>query len=167
MTGAVALVARRPLACAAADVGQQAPALVVQELGGRTFDLTAMRGKVVVVNVWASWCPPCRAEMPVLDAFYRRYHDRGLEMVGLSADDPHDRGEMEKAARTVGYPAAMLREAKANGFGAPRTLPITYVVDTNGVVRATLGKGEPVTEKSLAETVLPLLPSEPVMHPRP
>jgi len=88
-------------------------------------------------------------------------------MVGLSADDPHDRAEMEKAARTVGYPAAMLREAKANGFGAPRTLPITYVVDTNGIVRARLGKGEPVTEKSLAETVLPLLPSEPVMHPRP
>ncbi len=167
MTGTVSLVGGCAPALAAVEVGQPAPALVVQEMDGRTFDLAALRGKVVVVNLWASWCPPCRAEMPVLDTFYRRYHDRGVEVIGLSADDPHDRREMEKAAQTVGYPAAMLREAKANGFGAPKVLPLTWVIDTNGVVRAKLGTGEPVTEKSLADTVLPLLPSKSVTQPPP
>jgi len=152
-------VGRPPVALAAVDVGQPAPSLVVQELNGGTFDLVALRGKVVVINFWASWCPPCRAEMPMLDAFYRRYHERGVEMIGLSADDPHERGEMEKAARTVGYPAAMLRDAKSNGFDAPRVLPITYVIDAGGIVRARLGAERPVTEKTLDDTVLPLLPA--------
>src|SRR5215475_6624351 len=77
-------------ALAAVDVGQPAPALVVQELSGQSFDLAAQRGKVVVLNFWATWCPPCRNEMPVLDAFYRKYRSQGLELIGISVDRPHD-----------------------------------------------------------------------------
>jgi cytochrome c biogenesis protein CcmG, thiol:disulfide interchange protein DsbE len=72
----LALIGFSKSARAAADVGQPAPSLVVQELGGQTFDLGAARGKAVVVNFWAAGCPPCREEMPALDAFYRRYHAR-------------------------------------------------------------------------------------------
>src|ERR1700684_886482 len=79
-------IAQGSSAFAAMEVGQPAPSLVVQELDGQTFDLGAVRGKVVVVSFWATWCPPCRKEMPVLDALYRRYHGQGLEMIGLSAD---------------------------------------------------------------------------------
>jgi cytochrome c biogenesis protein CcmG, thiol:disulfide interchange protein DsbE len=164
--GIVALMGFRSVARAATDVGQAAPSLVVQELDGQAFDLGAMRGKVVVVNFWATWCPPCRTEMPALDAFYRRYHSQGLEMIGLSADRPHDRSDVLKVMQSFSYPAAMSDEAKVNGFGEPNVLPITFVVDSSGVVRAKLTPDQtPVTAQTLADVVLSLLPQEPGIHP--
>jgi cytochrome c biogenesis protein CcmG, thiol:disulfide interchange protein DsbE len=143
---------------ATAEVGQPAPALVVQELNGQTFDLATLRGKVVVINFWATWCPPCRQEMPALDAFYRRYHGEGLEMIGLAANRTHERSDVAKVMDSFSYPAAMLRDSKSNGFNDPTELPITYIVDAEGVVRAKLTPEEtPVTEQSLAQAVLPLL----------
>ncbi len=149
-------------AFAAADVGQTAPALAVKELAGQTFDLNAMRGKVVIVNFWATWCLPCRQEMPILDDLYRRYHTDGLEMIGVSVDRPHDRAEVRKVMRSFSYPAAMLDEASANGFAPPRVLPITYVVDPNGIVRAEFTPDKtPLTARALADLVRPLLPRKP------
>lgn len=143
---------------AAMEVGQPAPSLVVQELDGKTFDLSTVRGKVAVVSFWATWCPPCRKEMPVLDALYRRYHSQGLEMIGLSADRPHDRSEVIKVMQSFSYPAAMLDDAKVNDFGAPAELPKTVVIDDHGIVRAELTPDQtPVTEQSLSAAVLPLL----------
>lgn len=153
---------------AAIEVGQPAPSLVVEELDGQTFDLGAVRGKIVVVNFWATWCPPCRQEMPLLDEFYRRYHGRGLEMIGLSADRPHDRPDVQKVMQSFSYPAAMLDEAKINDFGAPSALPVTFVIDGNGIVRAKLTPDEkPVTEKSLGDAVLRLLPGKPAARTSP
>ena len=152
-------------AFAAMEVGQPAPSLVVQELDGTTFDLSAVRGKVVVVSFWATWCPPCRTEMPVLDALYRRYHGQGLEMIGLSADRPHDRSDVQKVMQSFSYPAAMLDDAKVNDFGTPSALPKTIVIDGHGIVRAELTPDQTaVTEKSLSAAVLPLLPQKSALH---
>ncbi|HXR35821.1 MAG TPA: TlpA disulfide reductase family protein [Candidatus Binataceae bacterium] len=146
---------------AAVDVGQPAPALVAQELSGQTFDLAAQRGKVVVINFWATWCPPCRKEMPALDAFYRKYHSQGLEMIGMSVDRPHDSSEVHNVMQSYSYPAAMSEDAKVNEFGSPDTVPLTIVVDRKGIVRAKLTPDEtPVTEKTLATVVVPLLPAK-------
>ena len=143
---------------AAVDVGQPAPALVAQELNGQTFDLAAQRGKVVVINFWATWCPPCHKEMPALDAFYRKYHSQGLEMIGMSVDRPHDSNEVRRVMQSYSYPAAMSEDAKVNEFGSPDTVPLTFVVDSKGIVRAKLTPDETaVTEKTLAAAVLPLL----------
>jgi len=151
------------MAFASASVGSATPALVVPELDGQAFDLSAQRGKVVVVNFWATWCPPCRAEMPALDAFYRRYHGQGLEMVGLSTDRRHDRSEVGKVMKSYSYPAAMLIDAQGNDFGPPDVLPVTFVVDRSGVIRAKLTQDQtPVTEKSLSDAVLPILAEKPV-----
>ena len=156
--GVATIICVAALAFASATVGNAAPALDVTELDGQTFDLSAQRGKVVIVNFWATWCPPCREEMPALDAFYRRYHSQGLEMIGVSADRPHDRSDVTKVMQSYSYPAAMLDDAKVNDFGTPDALPMTVVVDGNGVVRAKLTPDQtPVTEKSLSDAVLPLL----------
>lgn len=147
---------------AAVEVGQSAPALVVPELNGQTFDLSAERGKVVVINFWATWCGPCREEMPALNAFYQRYRDQGLVMIGISADRPHDRSEVAKTAQSLSYLVAMMRDASSNGFNSPATLPTTYIVDRGGTVRARLTPEEiKITEDSLSATLLPLLQSKP------
>jgi cytochrome c biogenesis protein CcmG, thiol:disulfide interchange protein DsbE len=154
---ASAIVAGQP-AWASPKPGDTAPPLVVPELDGRTFDLAAQRGKVVIVNFWATWCAPCRKEMPTLEAFWRQHHGQGLELIGVSADRPRDRDDVVKVMRSFSYPAAMLKDAKANGFGAPEAIPITYVIDSAGTVRA---KFKPdnngVVQKDLDDSVLPLL----------
>jgi hypothetical protein len=100
--------------------------------------------------------------MPALDAFYRRYHGQGLEMRGLSTDRPHDRSDVTKVMQSYSYPAAVLDDAKVNDFGSPDVLPVTFVVDRSGVIRAKLTPDQtPVTEKSLSDAVLPLLAEKP------
>ncbi len=100
--------------------------------------MAALRGKVVVLNFWASWCGPCRSEMPLLDALARDYRERGVVVVGLSADDPHDRRDAVKAARGVAYRTGLLAEASVNGFGPPQVLPLTYIIAPTGTLVAVL-----------------------------
>lgn len=142
---------------APAEVGRAAPALIVPQLDGRLFDLAALHGKVVIVNFWATWCAPCRAEMPRLDAFYRRYHGRGLELLGLSVDDPSDRGAVLQVMKSFSYPGALAATARTNDFGPPLAVPITWIIDSAGIVRTRLVAGNAVTEQSLEQAVLPLL----------
>ena len=139
-------------------VGRPAPPLVATTLDGETFDLAAQGERVVLVNFWASWCPPCRDEMPLLDGYLRRHRAEGLEVVGMSLDRRGERRDAERAMRPFSYPAALVDGARSNGFGMPRALPVTYVVDRKGLLRAVLlpGKGA-LTEQALDAAVLPLL----------
>jgi thiol-disulfide isomerase/thioredoxin len=162
---ALAIAAMRAaVADAPVRVGGRAPALIVPTLDARVFDLAALRGKVVVVNFWASWCSPCRAEMPQLDAFYRQHHAQGLELLGLSVDDPQDRTTVLQIMKGFSYPGAMAVAAKPNGFGEPIAVPMTWIIDTKGVVRARLIAGNAVTVRSLEQAVLPLLPQPKATH---
>lgn len=160
------LVPQRSVA-ASDDVGQPAPALIVKQLDGTELDLAALRGKVVVLNFWATWCPPCRAEMPMLEAFHRKHESEGVTVIGLSADDVHERKAVSRAMQGLSYPAALLADAKTNSFGTPRALPITYIIGPDGVIRARLlptKKG--LTEQDLATAVMPLLPGDAGSIPR-
>jgi len=147
------------LALASPSIGGPAPRLVVETLDGVHFDLSALRGKVVLVNLWATWCPPCREELPTLDEFYTRYHSEGVELLGLSADRKRDRKDALSMARGLHYPVAFAAEAEENGFGTPSILPVTYVIGPDGLLRAVF---LPTTTKLsvgiLEAVVKPLLP---------
>jgi cytochrome c biogenesis protein CcmG, thiol:disulfide interchange protein DsbE len=139
---------------AAPAVNNAAPALVLAELGGETFDLAKLRGKVVLVNYWATWCAPCKKEMPLLNSFYRRYHEQGVEIIGISADRPQDFAKMRKMSGALAYPTTTLDKISQNGFGPPEGFPLTYVIDREGIVR---DKFIDVREELLHDVVLPLL----------
>jgi thiol-disulfide isomerase/thioredoxin len=137
---------------------EPAPALTVPTLAGPAFDLAAQRGHVVIVNFWATWCVPCRAEMPMLDAFYKKHQADGLVLLGLSVDSPSALPTVKKVAATVSYPIAVARDAQANGFPAANALPVTYVIDAAGQVKATLMPDEKgLSEEQLMALVGPLL----------
>ena len=142
-------------ALAAPEIGTTAPALVITELDGNTFDLTKLRGKVVLVNYWATWCAPCRKDMPKLDAFYRQHHDQNLEMIGISVDRERDLGKVRKVMAAIAYPVAMLKDVTNNGFGEPEGVPITWIIDRDGKVRDRMIE---VRDELLNTLVTPLLP---------
>jgi peroxiredoxin len=155
------------LACAAGQasageapaVGHAAPALIARQFDGQPLDLAALRGQVVVLNFWASWCGPCREEMPQLEALARDFHDRGLVVIGLSADDRHDRADALKIARQFSYALGMLSEATRNDFGSPRSLPLTYLIDREGVIRTVLRANRgAVSAEALRAAAAALLP---------
>jgi cytochrome c biogenesis protein CcmG, thiol:disulfide interchange protein DsbE len=155
VAGFLALAFEYRFAGAEPTIGQPAPPLVVTQLDGQTFDLGKLRGKVVLVNYWATWCLPCRREMPRLDVFNRRYHDQGLEFIGISIDRAQDREKVRRTMKALTYPAAMADDISENGFGKMEGVPTTFVVDTDGTVR---DKFIDVYDKLLKDVVIPLLP---------
>lgn len=142
------------LANAGMEIGQPAPPLVATGLDGQTFDLHALQGKVVLVNFWATWCVPCRKDMPVLDEFYRRHRDAGLALIGISVDRPTYRERVRKIMNAFAYPAAMLIDMQTKEFDPPDGVPSTFIVGRDGVVR---DRFIAIDEALLAEVVVPLL----------
>ena len=155
IVGCLAWALNNGLARGSPILDQPAPALIVTQLDGRIFNLSEMRGKVVIVNYWASWCGPCKKEMPLLSAFYRHHHGEGLEIIGISADQPQDFEKMREMSRSLPYPTAAINQVSNDGFGPPEGFPLTYVIDVNGVVR---DKFIEVRTKLLTDVVLPLMP---------
>ena len=154
---AFVMAALAAVSARAADVGDR-PALSGKELSGRAFDLKNLQGKVVIVNFWATWCGPCRAEMPMLDKFYQEHKAQGLMLIGVSEDRDDKRDDVKSVMAPLHYPTAMIGDLDDDDFGRSNVLPVTYVVDAGGVLRTEFPPEDaPLTEAKLAAAILPLL----------
>jgi thiol-disulfide isomerase/thioredoxin len=133
LLGAAALLATP--AAAAPRQGRPAPDFHAVTLDGRSLSLSSLRGKVVLLNFWASWCGPCRGEMPALDAFYKARRDHGLEIVAISQDAPAQDAAVRALASGLSFPVALERDAAYRGYGDIYALPTSFVIDRSGVLR--------------------------------
>lgn len=126
------------IAFSAATVwGQQAraPQFVLKDINGRTVRLRDYKGKVVLINFWATWCPPCRAEMPDLVRIQREHAKEGLQIIGITyPPEKLDRVRRFAGSLKVNYPIILgTRQLKAR-FSSEETLPLTVVIDRDGNV---------------------------------
>jgi thiol-disulfide isomerase/thioredoxin len=134
------------------------------DLHGRPIRLDALRGKVVWLNFWASWCPPCQQETPILRSLDAKYRDRGLAIVGVSVQEttPTDVGEYADRYEldyTIGFDGSghILRTYRVFA------LPTQFFIDTNGVIQLVLnGPVDEAGASALIESMLGARPSDPV-----
>jgi len=101
------------------------------DLQGKSWTLQALRGKVVLVNFWATWCQPCRKEMPDLDALYQRFKDQGFVILGIS-DEEAGKVEQLLAERRVEYPILLDPGRKVNQLFRIEGIPKSFLYDRNG-----------------------------------
>ena len=119
------------------DIGLPAPAYVSQTLSGDSISLASMRDKVVLLNVWATWCHPCRTEIPELRAIQERYKDRGLELVGVSVDaEGNDEGIREFMKEfDMQYPVWRDPGEHVSTQFLVIGVPATFLIDRKGILR--------------------------------
>ena len=115
--------------------GRAAPNFRLTTLDGRTVQLSDLQGKTVLINFWATWCAPCRQEIPDIEKAYQQYHDKGFEVVGV--DEQEDAGTVKKWADAFEMPYPVVLDTSAQvgqTYRAGTQLPTSMFLDPNGVI---------------------------------
>ena len=117
-------------------VNKPAPAFARTSLDQQHVDLSVLRGRVVLLNFWATWCAGCKIEMPRFVQWQDKYKADGLSIVGVSMDDGSEPVATFLRKHPVNYPVVMGDEKLGLAYGGVLGLPVTYLIDRNGVIRA-------------------------------
>ncbi|MBI4756282.1 MAG: TlpA family protein disulfide reductase [Betaproteobacteria bacterium] len=134
LLGVIAWLWFRPLAWVE-DADRPLPPFAVETFDGARVDFAALRGRVVLVNVWASWCVYCWKEMPAIERFHNDYRERGFSVLALSTDESAD--DARRFLRDKGYtfPGGMVNASVAAALGDVSRLPTSFIIDTGGRLR--------------------------------
>jgi cytochrome c biogenesis protein CcmG, thiol:disulfide interchange protein DsbE len=140
---------------AVVEIGEPAPPLKGRLFNGEAFDLAQLRGKVVLINFYSSYCKFCAYEIGTLEAFYEAHRDEGLQVIAIGVDATEDRARVERMLGIYQLPGTMSDELGENGFARRYPTPTAFVIDRAGIVRHKItGAKSPAHYREL---VLPLL----------
>ncbi len=156
------LLAALPLLTAAASAGavaiqDSAPDFTLKSLDGANLRLDEYRGQVVLINFWASWCGPCRQEMPVLDQLHKRYEDTGFAVLGVNVEGTEAPARQLLSKVPVSFPVLIDAGQKVSETYHLQAMPSTVVVDRDGVVRYVHQGYKPGDEAKYVEIVKELI----------
>jgi cytochrome c-type biogenesis protein len=118
------------------EVGSQVPAYAAPTLAGDTVSLASLQGKPVLLNVWATWCPPCRKEMPDLEALHEKYAPAGLQVVGISIDAAGSDEQVRQFLEEYGVSYRILRDPgdRISSIFVSQGVPVTVLIGADGTV---------------------------------
>ena len=113
-----------------------APEFTLEDLKGSKISLSDLSGKVIFLNVWATWCGPCKREIPDFIEAYEHYKDKGLEIIGISVDRISQSKVLSFTEKyKINYPVAMTTSKLTKDYGPFPAIPVTIIIDKNGKIR--------------------------------
>jgi len=142
--------------------GFLAPDFTLDTLDGKRITLSELRGKIVVVNFWATWCLPCRAETPALEKAYEQYKDSGVVILGLNLTNQDALSEVEAFVQEfeLSYPILLDRDGSVGYLYQIKGLPTTFFINREGTIRTVL-VGGPMSETFIRSKIEALLQEDP------
>jgi thiol-disulfide isomerase/thioredoxin len=142
---------------ALADSTGPAPPFTLAAKGGSNVSLSQYKGQVVMINFWASWCGPCREEMPLLESIYKKYNKLGFTMIGVNVEPDSKAADEWLKATPVSFPILYDTDSKVSKLYAVAGMPSTVIIDRNGNVR-TLHRGyKPGDENEYLDSIRALI----------
>ena len=135
LLGAILVIFTVSTLAASSLEGQVAPDFVLRSATGENLRLSEYRGDVVLINFWATWCGPCRQEMPLLDDLYGRYQRVGFNLLGINIDEDSRRAMQMVQELGVNFPVLFDENKEVSKLYEVEAMPVTILVDREGIVR--------------------------------
>ena len=131
---AAACLPAGPARAAALRVGAPAPPATLVTLDGERIATADLLGQVVILTFWATWCTPCRDELPLLSAFANEHREAGLKILGFTLDEAERLTEVRKIAQSLSFPVGFFGSSSAAGYGRIWRLPVSFTIDRAGLL---------------------------------
>jgi len=159
LTGLDAALFARLASASALRVGEPAPPATLVALNGERISTSELRGRVVILTFWATWCAPCREELPLLSVYAARHAAKGLTVLGFTLDSADELRKVQPVAQSLSFPVGFLANSSLPGYGRIWRIPVNFTINREGqlIDNGWKEKDSTWTPERLERIVTPLL----------